>query len=100
MLSSLLLEIAHNGLKLTRIVGILGSVHGRDRVLPGRDAAICNVWCFRDRYDPVSVTIQTAGRILEAIMGLGHAPVHAPILVSFDFWALEQGYFTEAFVRR
>ena len=47
-----------------------------------------------------SPNIQTAGRMIEAMMGLGHDPVNAPILVSFDFWALEQGYFTEAFVRR
>ena len=47
-----------------------------------------------------SPDIQTAGRMFEAMMGHGHAPVNPPILVSFDFWALEQGYFTEAFVRR
>ena len=44
--------------------------------------------------------IQTAGRIFEAMIGLGHAPVDPPLLVSFDFWALEQGYVTEMFVRR
>ena len=43
--------------------------------------------------------IQSAGRMLEAMAGFGHAPVNAPLLVSFDFWALEQGYFTEALVR-
>jgi alginate O-acetyltransferase complex protein AlgI len=47
-----------------------------------------------------SPDIQTASRMFEAMIGLGDAPVNAPILVSFDFWALEQGYFTEAFVRR
>ena len=44
--------------------------------------------------------IQAAGRLLQAMAGFAHSPDNAPVLVSFDFWAMEKGYVTEAFVRR
>jgi alginate O-acetyltransferase complex protein AlgI len=46
-----------------------------------------------------SPDIETAGRLLKTMMGFGLAPVNAPIAVSFDFWAMEKQYVTEAFVR-
>lgn len=44
--------------------------------------------------------IAAAGRILEAMAGLGHAPQSPPVMVGFDFWLMEKGYITEAFARR
>ena len=46
-----------------------------------------------------SPDIGTAGRLLKTMIGLGRAPTNAPISVSFDFWAMEKNYVTEAFVR-
>jgi hypothetical protein len=46
-----------------------------------------------------SPDIETAGRLFKTMMGFGLAPVNAPIAVSFDFWAMEKQYVTEAFVR-
>jgi hypothetical protein len=31
--------------------------------------------------------------------GFGHAPENPPVMVGFDFWAMEKGLVTEAFVR-
>ena len=46
-----------------------------------------------------SPDIQTAGRLLEAMAGFGHASAGAPILVEWDFWAIDNGYVSESFVR-
>jgi alginate O-acetyltransferase complex protein AlgI len=46
-----------------------------------------------------SPDIQTAGRLLEAMAGFGHAPTGAPILVGWDFWGIDRGYVSESFVR-
>jgi D-alanyl-lipoteichoic acid acyltransferase DltB (MBOAT superfamily) len=47
-----------------------------------------------------SSDMTAAIRLLTAMAGLGDAPTSAPILVSFDFWAMEKGYVSEAFARR
>ena len=46
-----------------------------------------------------SSDIQTAGRLLEAMAGFGHASAGAPILVEWDFWGIDRGYISESFVR-
>ena len=46
-----------------------------------------------------SSDIQTAGRLLGAMAGFGGAPTGAPILVGWDFWAIDNGYVSESFVR-
>jgi alginate O-acetyltransferase complex protein AlgI len=46
-----------------------------------------------------SPNIQTAGRMLAAMVGVGGAPASPPIIVRWDFWGIEKGYFSEAFVR-
>jgi alginate O-acetyltransferase complex protein AlgI len=46
-----------------------------------------------------SPDIQTAGRVLEAMAGFGHSSTSAPILVGWDFWAIDNGYVSETFVR-
>ena len=44
--------------------------------------------------------IQSASLLIKAMAGLGHAPDNAPLLVDFDFFAMEKGYVTEAFLRK
>ena len=46
-----------------------------------------------------SPNIQTAGHLLEAMAGFGHASAGAPILVGWDVWAIDNGYVSESFVR-
>lgn len=44
--------------------------------------------------------IQSAALMLKAMAGFGHAPDNAPLLVDFDFFAMENGVVTEAFLRK
>jgi len=44
--------------------------------------------------------IHSAGRMLEAMAGLSQGPDSPPVMVDFDFWSMQKGYVTEAFVRR
>ena len=44
--------------------------------------------------------IHAAGRMLEAMAGLGQGPDSPPVMVDFDFWSIQKGYVTEAFVQR
>ncbi len=44
--------------------------------------------------------IQSAMLMIKAMAGFGHAPDNAPLLVEFDFFAMEKGYVTEAFLRK
>lgn len=46
-----------------------------------------------------SADIYSAGRLIQAMAGFGHAPRDAPLIVDADFWAIEKGIVTEAFVR-
>jgi D-alanyl-lipoteichoic acid acyltransferase DltB (MBOAT superfamily) len=46
-----------------------------------------------------SANISTAGRMLAAEVGLAGAPASPQIIVPWDFWGIEQGYFSEAFIR-
>jgi alginate O-acetyltransferase complex protein AlgI len=47
-----------------------------------------------------SPDIETAGRLIQAMAGFGHAPYDGPFMVDFDFWTMEKGVVTEAFIRR
>ena len=46
-----------------------------------------------------SPNIQTAGRLLMAMAGFGYAQPGAPLMVEWDFWAIDHGYFSEALVK-
>ena len=46
-----------------------------------------------------SADLATSGRLLQAMVGFGHAPENPPVMVGFDFWVMEKGFVTEAFVR-
>jgi D-alanyl-lipoteichoic acid acyltransferase DltB (MBOAT superfamily) len=44
--------------------------------------------------------IQSAMLMIKAMAGFGHAPGNAPLLVDYDFFALEKGIVTEDFLRK
>jgi alginate O-acetyltransferase complex protein AlgI len=46
-----------------------------------------------------SPDIQTAGRLLKAMAGFGHAQPGSPLMVESDFWAIDHEYVSEAFLR-
>ncbi|MEW6767014.1 MAG: MBOAT family O-acyltransferase [Pseudomonadota bacterium] len=47
-----------------------------------------------------AANIHSAMLMLKAMAGFGHAPDNAPLLVEYDFFAMEKGYVTEAFLRK